>query len=223
MESKRGKPDVPRVGYWKIRGLVAPICYLFEYLGVEYERVQYEQADDLSREAWYSVKHTLDLDFPNIPYLIHGDFKITESQAIFRYVCNTWQPELLGKTTKDKAVADMLFGVVSDVKGPVTSICYSTGDRAEATKTAVDRMGKVADFMESRDFVVGDYVTFTDFFLFEQEELFNWISEGKLFKLYPSLEAHHKRMTTLPRFGEFLKSDRFMARPFNNKSAKLNN
>ena len=30
------------IGYWKIRGLVAPIRYMLEYLGVPYEETQYE-------------------------------------------------------------------------------------------------------------------------------------------------------------------------------------
>jgi len=30
------------IGYWKIRGLVAPVKYILEYLGVPYEDVQYE-------------------------------------------------------------------------------------------------------------------------------------------------------------------------------------
>jgi hypothetical protein len=30
------------IGYWKIRGLVSPIRYILEYLGVPYEETQYE-------------------------------------------------------------------------------------------------------------------------------------------------------------------------------------
>lgn len=35
----------PVLGYWKIRGLAAPIRYLLEYLKVEYEDKQYELTD----------------------------------------------------------------------------------------------------------------------------------------------------------------------------------
>ena len=46
------------IGYWKIRGLISPIRYMLEYLGVDYEDVQYEQGEgpEFSRDAWMSVK-----------------------------------------------------------------------------------------------------------------------------------------------------------------------
>jgi len=222
-DPKKAKEEVVRIGYWKIRGLVSPIHYICEYLSVPYERVDYEQGDDLSREVWLSVKHSLGLDFPNLPYLIHGNVKLTESLAILRYICSTYGPELLGNNPRDAAVAEMIYGVVHDIKNPITSICYGSGDRAAAAKLVLERMPKVATFMKDRKFVVGDYPTFVDFYLFEQEELFDWISEGKLFQEMPVLKEHHDRVAALPKFAKFLNSPRFMARPYNNKSAMLNN
>lgn len=215
--------DKITIGYWKIRGLVAPIYYILEYIGVPYEKVEYEQADDLNRDAWLSAKFNLGLDFPNIPYLIQGDLKMTESLAIMRYICNSNAPELLGKNPKDGAIADMVYGVVHDIKSPVTGICYGTGDRVAANKIILDRMERVSAFLKDKKFVVGDYVTYVDFYLFEQEELCDWLAEGKLFKQFPNLKEHHDRVASLPKFAEYYNSPKFMARPFNNKSAKLNN
>ena len=110
----------PTLGYWKIRGLASTIRYIFEYLKVDYNDVHYEQGDapEYSREAWLSVKETLGLDFPNVPYLIHGDLKITESSAITRYVINKFGPELAGKTPEEAAHADQLYGVLGDIRAP---------------------------------------------------------------------------------------------------------
>ncbi len=83
-----------------------------EYLGVDYETIDYEQGDgpEFSGEAWLSVKPTLGLDFPNLPYLIHGDLKLTESQALCRYIANEFgeSHNFSGKTSKDKAYVDMV-------------------------------------------------------------------------------------------------------------------
>ena len=61
-----------------------------------------------------------------------------------------------------------------------------------------------------------------DFTFFEAVDFYNWASEGKLFATYPTLEAYHKRVASLPKVDEYLASDRSKKR-FNNKSAKLNN
>ena len=214
------------IGYWKIRCLQSPIRYILEYLGVPYEDVQYEQGDapEFSRDSWLSVKNTLGLDFPNLPYLIDGDMKITESHAIMRYIANKYgAPDFSGRDLKDKATIDMLFGVVSDIKSAVTGHCYGSGDRNAIKKIALERVEGISKFLGTKPFFVGDYVTLVDFFIFEQVELFEWISEGEFLTKFPNLADYHKRVAALPKFAEYYNSERFMKRPFNNKIAKLNN
>ncbi len=120
--------DKVKIGYWKIRGLIAPIKYMLEYLGVEYEDVQYEQGDapEFSRDTWLSVKEKLDLEFPNLPYLIHKDVKITESQAMMRYIANEFGPaKFSGKDSHDKAHVDMMLSVIQDIKNGATMAFYT--------------------------------------------------------------------------------------------------
>ena len=214
------------IGYWKIRGLVSPIRYILEYLAVPYKEDQYEQGDapDYSRECWLSVKPTFGLDFPNLPYLFDGDLKITESHAMLRYISNKFGgADFSGKDAKDKALVDMLMGVVSDIKSAATGHCYASGDREAIKKIGFDRMEAVSKFLGSKKFLVGDYITFVDFFIFEQIELFEWITQGEFLKRFANLAEFHKRVIGLPKFSEYYHSDRFMKAPFNNKIAKLNN
>lgn len=119
----------PHMGYWKIRGLAAPIRYLFHYCGVDYSDTQYTDPT-----VWATDKDdkSKGFDFPNLPYLSHGDVRLTESEAILRYICNTWKPELLGKTPHDRASVDMLISVLKDVKSPVTGACYAPGSTKES-------------------------------------------------------------------------------------------
>jgi glutathione S-transferase len=141
-----------------------------EYLAVPYTDVHYEQGDapEYSRECWLSVKPTLGLDFPNLPYLIDGDLKITESHAMIRYIANKYGGDgFTGKDAKDKAQVDMLMGVVSDIKSAATGHCYSSGDIEAVIKIGNDRMEAVSKYLGAKKFFVGDYVTFVDFFIFE--------------------------------------------------------
>ncbi len=72
---------MPILGYWKIRGLAHQIRFQLEYLGVPYDEKLYEQGDapGFEIDSWLSEKHTLGMEFPNLPYFIDGDLKITET------------------------------------------------------------------------------------------------------------------------------------------------
>lgn len=65
-------------------------------MGIEFEQILYDEGDEMKEEEWYSKKETLGLDFPNLPYFMDGDFCMTESLAIHRYIADKWKPELLG-------------------------------------------------------------------------------------------------------------------------------
>ena len=95
--------------------------------------VEYEQGDapDFSRAPWLDVKFTLGLDFPNLPYFIDGDLQFTETMAIHKYIADKWMPEVLGKTAAEKGQANMLAGVIMELKLGTTMPCYTTGDKAQ--------------------------------------------------------------------------------------------
>ena len=58
----------------------------------------------------------MQLPLPNLPYLIDGDFKLTESTAIVRYIPRKFgKPELLGKTVEDQARVDQLFAYFGEL------------------------------------------------------------------------------------------------------------
>ncbi len=89
------------LGYWKIRGLAQNLRLLLSYTETPFQEVQYEF---VSKEQWFEQdKKNLGFDFPNIPYLIDGDFKLTESAAIAKYIIKrSGKTDLLGKTLQDE-------------------------------------------------------------------------------------------------------------------------
>ena len=70
------------LGYWKARGRGQVPRLLLAYTDTQFEDVQYKDSKEWEGED----KQKLKLDFPDLPYLIDGDFKITESQAISAYI-----------------------------------------------------------------------------------------------------------------------------------------
>ncbi|XP_064633670.1 glutathione S-transferase-like [Lineus longissimus] len=79
---------MPVLGYWDSRGLGGPIRLLLAYCKEDFEDKHFVCGDgpEFSMECWHSVKDTLGLPFPNLPYYIDGDVKITQSNAICRHI-----------------------------------------------------------------------------------------------------------------------------------------
>ncbi len=57
---------------------------ILEYGGVDYEEKRYDIVNN--PEEWAKVKPNLGLDFPNLPYYIDGDVKLSQSMATLRYL-----------------------------------------------------------------------------------------------------------------------------------------
>lgn len=103
----------PVVGYWDVRGKGAQVYYILAYCGVNYEAKTYIRgpSPDFSKSDWTNEKNSLGLGFPNLPYLIDGDLKLTESKSIMKYVASRYEPDLLGTNAETVARVDMMSRV----------------------------------------------------------------------------------------------------------------
>ncbi|XP_064139236.1 glutathione S-transferase Mu 1-like [Loxodonta africana] len=113
------------LGYWDIRGLAHAIRLLLEYTDSNYEEKKYieEDAPDYDKSHWLKEKFKLGLDFPNLPYLIDGPHKITQSNAILRYIAR--KHNLCGETEEEKIRVDILENQVVDFRNELASMCYN--------------------------------------------------------------------------------------------------
>ena len=112
-----------RLGYWKFRGRGQVIRHLLAYTGLSWEEKTYDQPGD-----WFAIgdKNKLDLDFPNLPYIIKGDFKLTESNAIANYIIrSSSKGDLLGKAPEDTALMEMVLFMLEDIFNPTVNMFYS--------------------------------------------------------------------------------------------------
>ncbi|XP_071181481.1 glutathione S-transferase Mu 4-like [Mytilus edulis] len=212
---------MPTLGYWKIRGLAQPVRLLQNYVGEDFEDVQYEQGDGpgFSRECWTSVKNTLGLPFPNLPYYIDGDIKITQSNSILRYIAK--KHDLLGKTTQEIVDCDVMLENAMDFRNGTVRLAYN-GDyeklKEDYFKNLQPMLAKFEEFLADKNFFTGANVTVCDFPMYELLDQHKIMKPGIL-DSYPKLSAFVARFEELPAIKKYMSSDKFMKRPINNKSA----
>ena len=100
----------PIFGYWSIRcGPRGNVNRnILNYAGVDYTEKIYDVQTEEGRAEWANDKANLGIPFPNIPYIIDGDLKLSESKAVTLYICEKWAPELLGANPAERGHILML-------------------------------------------------------------------------------------------------------------------
>ena len=188
--------------------------------------VEYTQgpAPDFDISSWMNVKPTLGMDFPNLPYLIHGDFKMTETLAIHKYLADTYKPELLGKTPQERARAQMLWNVCNDLKMKATMPCYTDGNKQAIIDATAAAMPAIVKALGAQKFLVGEEPVFTDFFFFELLQSLIFVTEGQVLKDFPTLDTYNKNFKELSGVKEYFADPACMdtGYTFNNVVAKIN-
>ncbi|KAJ7377624.1 Glutathione S-transferase Mu 3 [Desmophyllum pertusum] len=213
----------PILGYWDIRGLAQPIRFLLHYTGTEFKDERYELGDapDYNAECWKSVKYTLGLDFPNLPYYIDGDIKISQSNAITRHIAR--KHDLSGSTEEEKIRVDVAENQLVDFRKKFSGMCYDPNFenlKADYLKSVKSSIQQLSDFLGERKFIAGDKITFVDFVLYEAMTSIVFF-EPSLLEPHKNLKEFLTRIEELPSIAAYLKSDSFKAHPINNKMAKF--
>jgi glutathione S-transferase len=111
------------LGYWGFQGRAQVPRYILEYLGVPYEEKRYKD-----REEWAAAKQNLGMPFPNLPYIIHGNTKVSESTSLIMYICLKFKPELLGSTLEEEVAIQTLCGICYDLGGPLVELMLARED-----------------------------------------------------------------------------------------------
>lgn len=198
-----------KLGYWDIRGLGAPIRYMLAYKEVEYEDKLYScgPPPDCDRSAWLNEKFNLGLDFPNLPYLIDGDVKLTQSLAIMRYLAR--KLDLDAKSSEEERRVDLAEQQLYDVGDALGEICYSekfAEERDGFEATLPGSLEALSNFLGTRPYYAGDRLTYVDFVayeLFAQLLLFS----KKSFANLKNLTDYMARIEALPTLKKYLDSD----------------
>jgi glutathione S-transferase len=162
-------------GYWAIRGKGQVPRLLLAYTGTKFTPKIYNFNSQVNREQWFvHEKQSLGLPFPNLPYLIDGDVKMTEMEAISWYIIErSNKRELEGKTIADRGMIGNINGVLTDIMSDIIKLFIErAGEKPneksseEKEKTFTDKVKTKFDyiykFLGDKDWLLG-YLTFSDF------------------------------------------------------------
>jgi len=211
--------------YWDIRGLAQPIRLLLEYTGTEYEDKQLAcgPPPDFDRSVWYDTKFSMGLDFPNLPYYKDEDVSLTQSNAILKHIAR--KNNLVGSTAKDQALADMAADQIMDMRNGFVRLCYSSRYedlKDDYMKNLPKTLKLFSDFLGTKSWLVGESITYPDFHLYEMLDQHKAMKPDCL-KEFTNLEVYCERFEKLEAIEKYMKSDRFMKVPINNKMASFGN
>ncbi|XP_037047303.1 glutathione S-transferase Mu 1-like [Bradysia coprophila] len=203
--------------YWDVRGLGQPIRFLLAYLEVEYEDKRYGLAEPPhSRDEWLAVKPNLDLDFPNLPYWIDGDLKMTESRAIVRHIARVHDRTgtLLPNDPKIAYKTDMMENIVFDAMMGVAMFAYEYDPLKEDEKYKAlhEKLAAISKYLGSNKWITGDVITFVDFWLYETLIWYIRFDE-KFLDPYANFAEFIKRFEDLPSTKKYMNDPKYIQGP----------
>lgn len=203
----------PVIGYWNLQGLLSQVVYMFEYCGVEYDLKLYNlkgEAPNIDMSEWTDVKFTMDTNFPNLPYLQDGEFLLTETTAVQKYVAAKWKPSLLQYDNVEAfGRNEQLGNVVNDVQRGFAATCYTGDDTFEEfVASGIAKFEVIAKHLNGKKWLAGDELIWVDFTLGATLDLADTVMKGALLEAYPVLKEYHARFFALPSIKEFNESDR---------------
>jgi len=208
-------------GYWEIRGLGQPIRLLLAYKQADIEDKRYYTgpAPDYDKSQWLNEKFNLGFDFPNLPYLVDGDVKLTQTHAIMRYLARKY--DLEGSSELERRRADLAEQQLVDLRGAFVGLCYSP-DHAQKKPAFLAQLATAlkafSAFLGKHKWFAGERITFVDFLIYEVLFQLSVFSKES-FKGSENLLEFLKRFEQLPTIAAYMKSDKFIKWPFNNNMA----
>ncbi|XP_053101333.1 glutathione S-transferase Mu 1-like isoform X2 [Hemicordylus capensis] len=211
------------LGYWDIRGLAHSIRLLLEYTGTPYEEKLYSCGEDYDRSQWTSEKEKLGLDFPNLPYLIDGKTKFTQSNAILRYIAR--KHKMCGETEEEIIRVDMLENQVMDFRISLGMVCYNPDFeklKPGYLEQLPAKLKHFSQFLGERKWFVGDKITFVDFLVYDVLDQ-NRMFEPKCLDQFKNLQDFLARFEALEKISAYMNSSRFIKTPIFMKIAKWGN
>lgn len=100
-------------------------------------------------------------------------------------------PSLLGSSIEEKALLDMLAGELWEVMKSTTASCYTNQSREGIATQFLVKLEKTAEYIKkSGTYLLGDNLSFLDFYLYELLQLADFITDGHIYKEYPILDDY---------------------------------
>ncbi|KAJ6641348.1 Glutathione S-transferase Mu 1, partial [Pseudolycoriella hygida] len=205
----------PTLGYWSIRGIGNVIKFLLQYLEIDYNEKVYN-VNEINE--WFDEKFKLGLDFPNLPYYIDGDVKLSESKVIAKYIVRVVdaQARLYPKSLELQLKADIVENVAFNVLYGLLFSCWR--DTEEVREGNVERqlslIKQLSEFLGSNKWILGEELSFVDFWLYEALYAQRQYNPSVL-DPYDNLRKLMTNFETLPAIAKYMSSSEFIKTPCN--------
>nr|XP_044994499.1 glutathione S-transferase Mu 2 isoform X3 [Jaculus jaculus]XP_044994500.1 glutathione S-transferase Mu 2 isoform X3 [Jaculus jaculus] len=164
-----------------------------------------------------------DTPWGTLPYLIDGTHKITQSNAILRYIAR--KHNLCGETEEERIRVDILENQLMDTRMVMARLCYSPDLeklKPEFLKDLPDTMKLFSQFLGERPWFAGDKITFVDFIAYDTIQR-TQVFEPKCLDAFPNLKDFISRFEGLEKISAYMKTGRFLPRPVFTKMATWGN
>jgi len=212
----------PTLGYWDIRGNTEAIRLVLTYAGIDFNDKRYSFVKgEEPRAQWFAEKFTLNLPFPNLPYWVEGDLKITQSTAILRHAAR--KAGLTAKNETEQTKLEALEQQAVDLRSAATGLFYNPqfdSLKADFAKTVPEKFQPWSQYLGENKYLTGDQVTYVDFVFWDLLQVYQKFEPTAL-QTFPNLKAYFERVQTLPKVEAYLKSDKFKANEYCGPIAKF--
>ena len=155
---------------------------MLNYAGVDYV----DKAYTIGGPEWKAEKDGV-MPFANLPYIIDGDHKLSESYAVAQYICGKYKPDLLGTTPQEKAKVYQLQCVLNDKMIAGVKQVFASDDKAAAAELWTKSMAPIVENLAAKPFLLGANVTMVDFIFFEMIEYAIKLTDNAVHTTYPTL------------------------------------
>lgn len=176
-------------------------------------------------KGWHrGDKLTLDVDFPNLPYLLdeENNVRLSQSNAILRHLGRKYK--LDGKTEQEKMRIDLTEQQVQDYWRCIIDLMYSPLSTSETIDvfrktTAADHLSCLSRFLSDRPFFAGNEISYADFKAYEYLFIMSLLAPQAL-QQHENLIKFMRRIESLDGVAAFIQSDRHIEWPISAPFAK---
>lgn len=227
LSSATSPGQILTLGYWKIRGLCAPLRMMMYYAGVPFISKSY--GEDAKTEWFGKAKEDVKKrnSLANLPYIIDGDTVVTQSNSCLLYLGKRLGIDQPEHFLHNHQALDQVMDLRNDTMKIVYGFAGVTKEGFPAALAKHMGGGAATHLAKLEGFVVGPFVCgetpqSADFHLFEMlDQHLSMCAETEgvapleLAK-YPKLQAQHAAMRSHPKLQKYFGSDFHAKYAFNN-------
>ena len=165
-----------------------------------------QKTDEAVLEQWTSMKETLGLDFPTLPYLHDAESKVrlSCSLAICRFLGQKFRPKMVGSAMNEFAEVDTLLSLMHDMRvGLDRSLSdLSPESRAATLKWIGEQLERINRYMRSKTWLSGKQASIADFVFCDLLDYIQFFDPAAIAS-FPHLKKLQHKFNMIPEIAKY--------------------